>query len=49
MVLTHFSDELGVEWVRAEGARGFGAPVDAAHDGAVYELKSKPVQPIFRA
>ena len=40
VVLTHFSDELDVEWARAEGARGFGAPVDAAHDGAVYELKT---------
>ena len=25
LVLTHFSDELDVEWARAEGARGFGA------------------------
>ena len=38
MVLTHFSDELDVDWARAEGARGFGAPVDAAHEGATYEL-----------
>jgi ribonuclease BN (tRNA processing enzyme) len=38
LVLTHFSDELDVEWARAEGARGFGAPVDAAHEGATYEL-----------
>ena len=38
MVLTHFSDELGAEWAGAEGARGFGAPVDVASDGAVYEL-----------
>ena len=38
VVLTHFSDELDVEWARAEGARGFGAPVDAAHEGATYEL-----------
>ena len=41
MVLTHFSDELDVEWARAEGARGFGAPVDAAREGATYELGSK--------
>ena len=40
VVLTHFSDELDAEWARAEGARGFGAPVDAAYDGAVYELKT---------
>jgi ribonuclease BN (tRNA processing enzyme) len=38
VVLTHFSDELGAEWARAEGALGFGAPVDAAHEGARYEL-----------
>jgi ribonuclease BN (tRNA processing enzyme) len=38
VVLTHFSDELDVEWARAEGALGFGAPVDAAHEGATYEL-----------
>jgi ribonuclease BN (tRNA processing enzyme) len=38
VVLTHFSDELDVDWARAEGARGFGAPVDAAHEGAIYEL-----------
>ena len=38
VVLTHFSDELDVEWARAEGARGFGAPVDAAYEGAIYEL-----------
>ena len=38
VVLTHFSDELDVEWARAEGALGFGAPVDAAHEGATYDL-----------
>jgi ribonuclease BN (tRNA processing enzyme) len=38
VVLTHFSDELGAEWARAEGALGFGAPVDAARQGATYEL-----------
>jgi ribonuclease BN (tRNA processing enzyme) len=38
VVLTHFSDELDVAWARAEGERGFGAPVDAAHEGATYEL-----------
>jgi ribonuclease BN (tRNA processing enzyme) len=38
VVLTHFSDELDVEWARAEGARGFGAPVDAARSGATYDL-----------
>jgi ribonuclease BN (tRNA processing enzyme) len=38
LVLTHFSDELDVDWARAEGAAGFGAPVDAAREGATYEL-----------
>ena len=38
VVLTHFSDELDVDWARAEGERGFGAPVDAAREGAVYDL-----------
>jgi ribonuclease BN (tRNA processing enzyme) len=38
VVLTHFSDELDVEWARAEGAAGFGAAVDTAAEGATYEL-----------
>jgi ribonuclease BN (tRNA processing enzyme) len=38
VVLTHFSDELDLDWALAEGARGFGAPVDAAREGASYEL-----------
>jgi ribonuclease BN (tRNA processing enzyme) len=38
VVLTHFSAELGVEWVLEEGALGFGAPVDVAREGATYEL-----------
>jgi ribonuclease BN (tRNA processing enzyme) len=38
LVLTHFSDELDVEWARAEAARAFGRPVDAAHEGAVFEI-----------
>ena len=38
LVLTHFTDEVDPdEWAR-EGARGFGAPVELAHDGAVYTL-----------
>ena len=37
-MLTHFSDELGAEWARAEAARAFGGPVDGAHEGAVYEI-----------
>ena len=38
VVLTHFSDELDAEWVREEGSRGFGAPVDVAREGDVYEV-----------
>jgi ribonuclease BN (tRNA processing enzyme) len=37
-VLTHFSDELDAAWVRSEGARGFGAPVELANEGAVYSV-----------
>lgn len=38
VVLTHYSDEVDpVRW-RAEGERGFGAPVDLARAGASYEL-----------
>jgi ribonuclease BN (tRNA processing enzyme) len=38
VVLTHFSDELDVAWALAEGAVGFGAPVDAAREGATYDI-----------
>jgi hypothetical protein len=37
-VLTHYSDELDPELMRAEGADGFGGPVDMAVEGAVYTL-----------
>jgi ribonuclease BN (tRNA processing enzyme) len=37
-LLTHVSDELDAEWVGAEGARGFGAPVAVAADAAVFEV-----------
>jgi ribonuclease BN (tRNA processing enzyme) len=39
-VLTHFSDQLDSEWVRAEGERGFGAPVELAAEGDVYSVDS---------
>jgi ribonuclease BN (tRNA processing enzyme) len=39
-VLTHFSDELDPAWVTTEGERGFGTPVDLAHEGAVYSVDS---------
>jgi len=38
LVLTHFSDELDVERMRAEGEAGFGTGVELAAEGAVYEL-----------
>jgi ribonuclease BN (tRNA processing enzyme) len=38
VMLTHVSDELDAEWVRAEGARGFRAPVELAAEGLVVEI-----------
>lgn len=38
LVLTHISDELDTEAVRAEAARTFGGEVEIAQEGAVYEL-----------
>jgi len=38
LVLTHFSDELDRDWVRAEGSAGYGAEVALAGEGAIYEL-----------
>jgi ribonuclease BN (tRNA processing enzyme) len=38
LVLTHFSDELDLERTRSEAAAGFGAPVELAREGAVYEI-----------
>jgi ribonuclease BN (tRNA processing enzyme) len=38
VVLTHMSDELDADWARDEAERGFGGPVDVAHEGAVYRL-----------
>ena len=38
VVLTHFSDELGDEWIREHGADGFGAAVEIAREGAAYEI-----------
>ena len=37
-LLTHVSDELDPEWVRAEGARGFGAPVALAEPGLSLDI-----------
>jgi ribonuclease BN (tRNA processing enzyme) len=38
VVLTHISDELDAEWAREEGSKAFGAPVEMAREGAVYEV-----------
>ena len=37
-VLTHISDELDQVWARKQAAAAFGAPVEIAHGGAVYEI-----------
>jgi ribonuclease BN (tRNA processing enzyme) len=38
VVLTHMSDELDADWAREEAERGFGGPVELAHEGAIYRL-----------
>lgn len=38
VVLTHISDELDADWARSEAERGFGGPVELAHEGAVYTV-----------
>jgi ribonuclease BN (tRNA processing enzyme) len=38
LVLTHMSDELDVDWARAEAEKTFGGAVELAHEGAVYRL-----------
>jgi ribonuclease BN (tRNA processing enzyme) len=38
VVITHISDELGEDWAREEAEKGFGAPVEIAREGAVYEV-----------
>ena len=38
VLLTHVSDELDAEWVRAEGERGFGGPVELAAEGMTLEV-----------
>jgi ribonuclease BN (tRNA processing enzyme) len=39
LVLTHFADEVGADWVCSEAARAFDGPIDAAHEGATYTIK----------
>jgi ribonuclease BN (tRNA processing enzyme) len=38
LVLTHFSDELGADWARAQAAESYGGPVELAREGAVYKV-----------
>lgn len=38
LVLTHFAADVGLEWVRAEAARAYSGPIDAAHEGLSYTL-----------
>jgi ribonuclease BN (tRNA processing enzyme) len=38
LVLTHISDELDEQWARSEAEKAFGAPVDVAHEGAVFTV-----------
>jgi ribonuclease BN (tRNA processing enzyme) len=38
VVLTHISDELDAGWAREQGSEAFGAPVEVAREGAVYEV-----------
>jgi ribonuclease BN (tRNA processing enzyme) len=38
LVVTHYSDELDPDVTRTEAADAFGAPVELAHEGAVYSL-----------
>jgi ribonuclease BN (tRNA processing enzyme) len=38
VVLTHISDELDADWARDEASKAFGAPVEVAREGAVYEV-----------
>ena len=38
LVLTHFTQELGADWVVSEAARAFDGTVSAAHEGAVYDV-----------
>jgi ribonuclease BN (tRNA processing enzyme) len=38
LVITHFSDELDRDWLRAEAAEGFGGKVELAQDGAQFTI-----------
>ncbi len=38
VLLTHVSDELDADWVCAEGAAGFGGPVELASEGLILDI-----------
>jgi ribonuclease BN (tRNA processing enzyme) len=38
LVVTHFSDELDPEWIRAQAAQAFGREVELASEGALYTV-----------
>jgi ribonuclease BN (tRNA processing enzyme) len=38
LVLTHISDDVDEAWARAEAQAAFGAPVEVAREGAVYDV-----------
>ncbi len=38
LVVTHFSDELDPDWVRAEASEAFGGPAELAVEGAIFTL-----------
>jgi ribonuclease BN (tRNA processing enzyme) len=40
LVLTHYSDELDAQWARTEASEAYGAPVELAHEGARYTVRS---------
>ena len=38
VLITHFSDELGEHWARADAEKAFGGPVEMAREGAIYDV-----------
>jgi ribonuclease BN (tRNA processing enzyme) len=45
VVLTHYSDELDVDWLRAEAEGSYGGPVELAVEGASYLVAATPSEP----
>ena len=37
-MITHISDELDALWAREQAEEAFGAPVEVAAEGAVYDV-----------